>query len=384
MTTLTEKSDILSKLFEIINPLGISGRNFNEVNSKLDLWLKEVRDYSNEIEKMTKRLDILKTQIETNKNLLLDENSNLEIITNELENMENDFKSDLKEKNFNDEDHYKASRLNQNELEKLLKHERNKELQAINENIKKRLEIEISKLTTIETLEDLEPKFKADEEKIKSIQKLIGSLENALEYRVKLKSELEELNQEYEAQNKICENWTALNNLIGQKDGGKFRAYAQKITLKMMIKLANIQLEKMNGRYSLISRPGDKDKELNLSVIDNEQAGEIRPTENLSGGERFIVSLALALSLSQISGNKTKIDSLFLDEGFGSLDEESLNTALEALAELKNEGKIIGIISHVPALKERIAAQINVIPQHEGVSILEGTGVKSLSVNQCH
>ena len=90
---------------------------------------------------------------------------------------------------------------------------------------------------------------------------------------------------------------------------------------------------------------------------------------------KFIISLALALSLSQISGNKTKIDSLFLDEGFGSLDEESLNTALEALAEIRKKGKTIGIISHVQTLKEKITTQINVIPQHNGTSILEGAGV---------
>ena len=141
----------------------------------------------------------------------------------------------------------------------------------------------------------------------------------------------------------------------------------------MIINLANIQLEKMNGRYILITRPGSD--ELDLSVIDKEQAGEIRPTENLSGGEKFIISLALALGLSQISGNKSRIDSLFLDEGFGSLDENSLNMALDALGEVRRGGRMIGIISHVQALRERIAAQINVIPKHEGVSIIEGPGV---------
>ena len=86
------------------------------------------------------------------------------------------------------------------------------------------------------------------------------------------------------------------------------------------------------------------------------------------------MSLALALGLSQISGSKARVDSLFLDEGFGSLDEESLNTALEALGEVRREGRMIGVISHVAALRERIAAQIQVIPKNEGVSILKGPG----------
>ena len=141
-----------------------------------------------------------------------------------------------------------------------------------------------------------------------------------------------------------------------------------------MVNNANTYLKRMNGRYTL--KPGGED--LSINVVDNEQAGEIRPTTNLSGGERFIVSLALALGLSQISGSKAMVDSLFLDEGFGSLDEDSLNTALEALAEIRSEGRMIGIISHVAALKERIAAQINVIPKNEGTSIIEGPGCSKL------
>ena len=128
----------------------------------------------------------------------------------------------------------------------------------------------------------------------------------------------------------------------------------------------------MNGRYRLKITPNNA--KLELSVIDSEQAGKIRPTENLSGGERFIISLALALGLSQFSGSKARVDSLFLDEGFGTLDEDSMNTALDALGEVKREGRMIGIISHVQALKERIPAQINVIPKSEGVSIIEGPG----------
>ncbi len=102
---------------------------------------------------------------------------------------------------------------------------------------------------------------------------------------------------------------------------------------------------------------------LELNVIDNYQAGEIRSTKNLSGGESFIVSLALALGLSQMASRNVRVDSLFLDEGFGTLDEDALETALETLAGLRQDGKLIGVISHVAALKERIGTQIEVIPE---------------------
>ena len=109
-------------------------------------------------------------------------------------------------------------------------------------------------------------------------------------------------------------------------------------------------------------------------MVDNYQAGEIRTTKNLSGGESFIVSLSLALGLSHMASKNVRVDSLFLDEGFGTLDEEALDTALETLAGLQQDGKLIGVISHVPALKERIGTQIQVTPQTGGRSQISGPG----------
>jgi len=131
----------------------------------------------------------------------------------------------------------------------------------------------------------------------------------------------------------------------------------------------------MTDRYLLLR---DDDEPLELNVVDNYQAGEIRSTKNLSGGESFIVSLSLALGLSNMAGKKVRVDSLFLDEGFGTLDEDALETALETLSELQQDGKLIGVISHVPALKERISAQIHVIPQAGGRSSISGPGCQNL------
>ena len=174
-----------------------------------------------------------------------------------------------------------------------------------------------------------------------------------------------------ESQIQRCARWDSLHNLIGSADGKKYRTFAQGLTFELMVAHANRQLEKMTDRYLLIR---DESQPLELNVVDNYQAGEIRSTKNLSGGESFIVSLTLALGLSQMASKKVRVDSLFLDEGFGSLDEETLETALEALSALQQDGKLIGIISHVSALKERINTQISITPLSGGRSTISGPG----------
>jgi DNA repair protein SbcC/Rad50 len=156
------------------------------------------------------------------------------------------------------------------------------------------------------------------------------------------------------------ELWQRLNSLIGSADGAKYRRFAQGLTLQQLIVLANRQLNLLHNRYQL-ARHGEA--ELELVVVDTWQADSIRDTKTLSGGESFLVSLALALALSDLVSSKTRIDSLFLDEGFGTLDADTLDSALNALDNLNASGKMIGIISHVDALKQRIAIQIKVQKQ---------------------
>jgi exonuclease SbcC len=172
-------------------------------------------------------------------------------------------------------------------------------------------------------------------------------------------------------QQRECQRWDLLHELIGSADGKKFRHFAQGLTFEMMIAHANRQLQKMSERY-LLAR--DESQPLELNVIDNYQAGEIRSTKNLSGGESFIVSLALALGLSRMASQNVRVDSLFLDEGFGTLDEEALETALATLSSLQQDGKLIGVISHVGALKERIPTQIEVTSGPGGRSVISGPG----------
>ncbi|WP_299188560.1 SbcC/MukB-like Walker B domain-containing protein [uncultured Psychrobacter sp.] len=167
--------------------------------------------------------------------------------------------------------------------------------------------------------------------------------------------------------------WQQLHTLIGSADGKKYRTFAQGLTFEVMIGHANSQLQKMSDRYLLIH---DDSNPLELNVIDNYQGGDIRSTKNLSGGEGFIISLALALGLSQMASHNIRVDSLFLDEGFGTLDEDSLDIALDTLTSLQQEGKLIGVISHVQALKDRILTQIKVEKLSGGFSQISGQGCR--------
>ena len=209
-------------------------------------------------------------------------------------------------------------------------------------------------------------------EKVNVVQ-LYGRIDasNSDDYREKLKEQIKKKRTIIKAQEKECHRWEKLHGLIGSADGKKFRNFAQGLTFELMVSHANRQLEKMTDRYLLIR---DDKQPLVLNVVDNYQAGEIRSTKNLSGGESFIVSLTLALGLSKMASRKVRVDSLFLDEGFGSLDEDTLETALETLSGLQQDGKLIGIISHVSALKERIATQITITPLSGGTSTLIGPG----------
>jgi len=151
--------------------------------------------------------------------------------------------------------------------------------------------------------------------------------------------------------------WQHLDGLIGSAKGDKFRKFAQGLTLDHLLHLANRHLLRLHGRYLLVRKPTGA---LELDIVDSWQGDVARDTRTLSGGESFLVSLALALALSDLVSRKTSIDSLFLDEGFGTLDADTLEVALTALDALNASGKMIGIISHVDALKQRIPAQIRV------------------------
>lgn len=215
-------------------------------------------------------------------------------------------------------------------------------------------------------LEEVSGKHKELLQEIGAVQQILADDEAHKRERASLAEECAKLSVDNA-------RWQKLNNLIGSANGDKFRRFAQGLTLARLVRLANVQLSRLNSRYEILKAP---DADLALAIVDNEQAGAVRPMESLSGGESFLVSLALALGLSDLASHKTRIDSLFVDEGFGTLDSQTLEEVMTALENLRMRGKTIGIISHVEMLKERITTQIQVRKRGDGVSDVRVVGRK--------
>ncbi len=171
------------------------------------------------------------------------------------------------------------------------------------------------------------------------------------------------------------QRWARLNDLIGQQSGVKFSRFAQTLTLQRLVDVGNRHLHRISERYRMRHKvAAELGKEgLELEIIDTYQNDNRRPMSTLSGGETFLVSLALALGLSELASGRTNIQSLFIDEGFGTLDERVLDQAVSALEQLEHQGKTIGLISHVRELRERIHCQIQLSARGNGRSQLEVT-----------
>ena len=188
-----------------------------------------------------------------------------------------------------------------------------------------------------------------------------------LETHKKNEKQLAHYRKELEQQEEVYINWAKLNDLFGSQTGSKFKEIAQGYTLDILVAYANKHLEELSKRY-LLQRIPDT---LALQVIDQDMLGEVRTVHSLSGGGSFLVSLALALGLASLSSNRMNVESLFIDEGFGSLDLDTLRVAMEALESLQTQGRKIGVISHVPEMTERITTQIRVVKEDNGKSRIE-------------
>jgi exonuclease SbcC len=214
---------------------------------------------------------------------------------------------------------------------------------------------------------------------IEETNKEIGGMEKQLEINDKNKLRRAAFEKDISVQTEICNRWKWMDDWIGGADGWKFKNYVQALTLKSLIHNANAYFQSMSSqRYMMLCR--ENTDELLPVIVDRHQGSIERSITNLSGGERFMLSLSLALGLSKLNSSKLSIDSLFLDEGFGTLDKESLELTINILNGLKqHQGKLTGIISHVEELHEHITACIEVIKTGGGRSRLSGCGVSKLS-----
>lgn len=218
------------------------------------------------------------------------------------------------------------------------------------------------------------------EKLVSLIQNNIAELKAQLEVRDRLKLKLEVHQQNLAKQQQYAEQiqniqqeehrWSKISGLIGDAKGKEFRDYAQQYHLDILVEHANQQLAMLSQRYTLKRL----DQSLSLAIIDHDMDGETRSVASLSGGESFLTALALSLAIANMASGSMKIESLFIDEGFGTLDASSLHMVMNALDQLQNQGRQVILISHIQEMHERIPVQIQVKPLGAGASTIEIVG----------
>ncbi|MGB0360449.1 MAG: SbcC/MukB-like Walker B domain-containing protein, partial [Endozoicomonas sp.] len=290
------------------------------------------------------------------------QNFELNDLSNSISNAEINWKQKLEISPFSDNETFLQAFMNKDErnalselkqqLEQRL-HESRGQLSAAESNLKMHQVINKTDMS----LDKVTEKLLELDNRVRLINQRQGEISQALKDDETKRQHQSELLKSIILQENVFQLWAQLSGLIGSSKGDKFRKFAQGLTLEHLISLANRQLEQLHARYLLNRKSTD---ELNIEVLDTWQGDTTRDIKTLSGGESFLVSLALALGLSDLVSHKTRIDSLFLDEGFGTLDQETLETALTALDSLNASGKMVGVISHIESLKERIPTRIEV------------------------
>jgi len=338
------------------------------------------REAKDQWEKSQQNLTKLTDKIQKSQGTLEQLEKTIKQQQQEVQKSQQEWKKRLQESPFDSEEAFQNALLDQEERQALLKlqeelenHQQQAQIKAqqITEQLakhKKQWDKKPREALQALSVAQLEDALQQIDAELKAINEEQGALRSSLDENQKRLNKQQALLGRIEKQQQQYDDWAYLNGLIGSADGAKFRKYAQGLTLDHLIYLANQQLERLHGRYLLHRKAGDA---LELQVVDTWQADSLRDTTTLSGGESFLVSLALALALSDLVSHKTSIDSLFLDEGFGTLDGDTLEVALDALDNLNATGKMIGVISHIDAMKERIPVQIHVKKMY-------GTGISEL------
>lgn len=318
-----------------------------------------------DLDKITTELHQLQQHVQRAQGQLQQLDSLEQQLQQQLEQSQLHWQQALAQSSFTDEQAFKAALLSDDELDTLqqlqqqLQHSEVSAKRALNDWQQRHQTLIAEQLTTLSLNELTDQLQQLEHQALQSTERQ-GQLQQQLNSDAERRCGQQQLLAEISNRAQQYDYWQRLNGLIGSADGAKYRRFAQSLTLQQLIILANRQLALLHNRYQLAAH---SEAALELVVLDTWQADSRRDTRTLSGGESFLVSLALALALSDLVSGKTRIDSLFLDEGFGTLDEDTLDSALSALDNLNASGKMIGIISHVEALKQRIPLQIQVDKQ---------------------
>lgn len=352
---------------------GLSGKSVQQYRAELhqqlelarqakDIAITRLSEQKLVLTKLNTRLDEVKVQLQQQRQ--------------ELESLNQSWLQALLQSGFDGVESWQSGRLTAVELAQL-EQQKNAAETAVQQSLalikqvltdieSHQIEFEhLPEVNSFENTSELELRLHSLQAEYESLLVSLGQVAERLQAEDQKRASNQTMLQKIAAQKAEFEWLDDLNGLIGSADGARFRRYAQSVTLDHLVWLANRHLVTLHGRYQLVRQKGEG---LHLEVIDRWQGDITRDTKTLSGGESFLVSLALAVSLSELVSHKTSIDSLFLDEGFGTLDSETLDVALDALDRLNSTGKTIGVISHVEALKERIPVQLQV-NKHAGLGV---------------
>jgi len=232
---------------------------------------------------------------------------------------------------------------------------------------RKQIEKELGSIENQQFRQEIQNKLTELETQKKALGDTLTELRAKLSLNNQNTASAQAAKEELEAKNAQLSLWNRLADAIGTTATNNFRDVAQAYTMRILLEQANYFLRKLSGRYELTCYTDS----LAIMVADKEMGGELRSASSLSGGETFLVSLALALGLASLNDEHLNIDMLFIDEGFGTLDGESLEMAVNALGNMQKFGRKVGIISHVESLKERIPAQIVVTKRGKAASTVE-------------
>ena len=353
--------------------LSVVGQKYSQLNSSIKEKYSgsDVSSDCNRLQdEFTKFSEGLKTDRQSLK--MIDQDLKLEVI--KIAELEGLLAPKIKALGFEKIEDVKQSFLTEEQVLKLKTEKENYDNKSI------RLDTELKTITNSlsqlemndkcaeQTLEEIQNKLKIDEEQRNTLLKANGANQNKITIDDKNQKKLKTLNANLDKQKVELEKWDTLNRMIGDRTGSKFSNYAQNITLQTLLVHANRRMQNLYSRY-LLSMPKSEGE---LIVIDTYQGNTERAVSTLSGGETFMVSLALALSLSDMASKNVALESLFIDEGFSTLDPEMLDLAMNTLDKIQSESqKTVGIISHVESLKERIAVQIQLERNAQGFSSIQ-------------
>lgn len=348
--TLEKKKSNLEEINEKIEALKLHQVTFNALYSNLEGKEKEVVIKQKEFRESKRHYE----ELAENRRSLLS-GKGVEEVQEELKSGEKQLNDEKEKFRLKKDELLRTVSLTQGQLDQL-----QKQIKELEGQKKELWEVQ-----------DLSEEIRKEEEIRKANNETLIKVKTQIELDKKNRELKRNLQQQLKKKNAIAEKWAKLDSLFGSSDGKRFKVIAQGYTLKLLLIHANKHLSYLADRYRL----QQVSNKLTLQVVDRYMLDEVRTVHSLSGGESFLVSLALALGLSSLSGRNLNVDSLFIDEGFGSLDSETLNLAMEALEQLQLQGRKIGVISHVQEMSERIPTQIQLHKGQSGRSTVKIVGL---------